>query len=52
MKAEIKLLIAKQDAGNKLNIEEIRTLMMYALELFQEFGALTQASIDRVKMAF
>jgi hypothetical protein len=47
MKTEFKLLIAKQKAGSKLGTGEIRALMIYALELLRDFGAQTQASIDR-----
>jgi hypothetical protein len=47
MKTEFEMLIAKQKAGNKLSAREIRALMMYALELLRDFGAQTQASIDR-----
>ena len=46
MKVECELLIAKQNAGEKLNEAEIHALMLYALDLLREFGALTQASID------
>lgn len=44
-----KYLIEKQKAGTKLTHEEIHALMLYALELLREFGAMTQASIDRIK---
>lgn len=48
MKAEISLLIAKQEAGNKLSTEEIRSLMKYALELLKDFRRMTEARIKGV----
>jgi hypothetical protein len=50
MKPEFKMLIAKQEAGYKLSMEEIRSLMSYALELLREFDAETQASIRRLRL--
>lgn len=47
MKTECEMLIAKQKAGGKLGTGEIRTLMLYALELLRDFRAQTQANIDR-----
>lgn len=47
MKFEIKLLIEKQQAGNALRADEIRTMMFYALDLLKEFEQHTLASIER-----
>ena len=47
MKSEIDLMIAKHESGNKLGTEEIRALMLYALELLRDIESKTKASIDR-----
>ncbi len=47
--ADITAIIEKQKSGLKIDNDEILTLMNYALELLEEFGRLTQESIDRKK---
>lgn len=49
MRPDIQALMDKQQAGGKLTIAEIRTLMGYLLVLLDEFSALTQASIARAQ---
>lgn len=47
MKPEIRLLLARQDAGLKLDDADIRTLMVAALDALKEFERLTLASIEK-----
>ncbi|MBL8525674.1 MAG: hypothetical protein JNN20_18490 [Betaproteobacteria bacterium] len=46
MKLEIQLLMDRQRAGEALGGEEIRTLMLYAIELLKEFNQHTLDSIE------
>lgn len=47
MKTEIKLIFEKHQSGTKLGEDEIRTLMIYCLELLGDFERLTKDSINR-----
>jgi hypothetical protein len=49
MKPEIRELIERQNDGEILSHDEIKTLMEYCLELMQEFGRITDERITALK---
>lgn len=49
LKLESARLIEKQHTGNKLNNDEIHTLMLYCIELLDDFERMTQESIARIQ---